>query len=247
MAGRIRSQLDELETTDRLRREFVANISHDVRTPLTHLQGYLETLMMKEDALSAEERREYLEIAINQSEQLGRMIADLFELAKLDALAEPLELETFAAAELVQDIAQEFRLAADERGISLQVEIQRETGLVKGNLGVIERVLQNLLTNALQYSRAGDAITVSVRPRGEKLRMEVADTGSGIPEDELPHIFDRFHRCSSRGAGAPDGSGLGLSIAKRALELHGSDLVCESSLGVGTRFRFDLQRLTADT
>jgi signal transduction histidine kinase len=242
MAGRIRSQIEEMEQTDRLRRDLVANISHDVRTPLTHLQGYLETLLMKEETLSADERREYLEIATQQSEQLGRMVTDLFELAKLDTLAEPLEMETFAASELVQDVAQEFKLAAGEQGISLRAEIERERGLVKGNLGMIERVLQNLLANALQYTRAGDEITVSVRPLGEELRIAVADTGPGIPADELPHIFDRFHRCRSRGAGAPDGSGLGLAIAKRALELHDSDLVCDSSVGVGTTFRFDLKR-----
>jgi hypothetical protein len=245
MAGRIRSQIDELEHTDRLRRELVANISHDVRTPLTHLQGYLETLLMKEESLSIEERREYLEIAAQQSEQLGRMVADLFELAKLDTLSEPLEMETFAAAELVQDVAQEFRLAAEGRGITMHIEIERDVGLVNGNLGVLERVLQNLLANALQYTTVGDQISVSVRSLGERLRIEVADSGSGIPEEELPYIFDRFHRCTSRGAGVPDGSGLGLAIAKRALELHDSDLHCESSVGVGTTFRFELKRLAA--
>ena len=245
MAEQISRHLGELEKQDEERRALLANISHDVRTPLTHLQGYLETLLMRGESLSAEERREYLQIATQRSEQLGRLVADLFELAKLDAPAEHLDKEPVPIAELVQDVAQEFRLAAAGRDIVLDAHVGETPLLVNGNLGVIERVLQNLIENALRHTRSGDRITVAVACEGDTVRVSVGDSGPGIPPDDLPHIFDRFYHRSPRRGRNTESSGLGLAIAKRGLELHGSDLVCESEVDVGTTFRFELSSLGA--
>jgi signal transduction histidine kinase len=238
MAERIRRQIEELKETDRLRRELVANVSHDLRTPLTHLQGYLETLQLKEDALPAEERREYLAIAAQQSERLGRLVDDLFELAKLDASQDLPDREVFAVSELVQDVAQKFRLPAMQKGVALEADIAGGPGPVSADLGLIERVLENLVENALRYTPDGGRVTVSVRPRSEGVLLEVSDTGAGIPASQLPHIFDRFHRYAPPGGRGAGGAGLGLAIARRALELHGSDLGCDSAPGSGTTFRF---------
>ena len=242
MSTRITQQLRELEQQDRLRRDMLANISHDVRTPLTHLQGYLETLLIKEDSLTAEERREYLQIATQQSEQLSALVSDLFELAKLDSISEPLEKEPFSIAELVQDVAQEFRLAAREKGVELDAEIQGAPVQVSGNIAAIARVLQNLLENALRHSAPGDRIRISVERHGDAVRVSVSDTGPGIPPEERERIFDRFYTRATHLAPSTEGSGLGLSIAKRALELHDSDLTCESEQGSGTTFLFELPR-----
>jgi signal transduction histidine kinase len=245
MSHRISRQVAELEARDEERRDLLANISHDVRTPLTHLQGYLETLLLKGDGLSGEERGEYLQIAVQRSEQLGRLVADLLDLAKLDAPKRLEEQEEFSIAELVQDVVQQFELAAEEDGIELAVRIDAERARIRGNLGTIERALQNLIENAVRYSRRGDRVEVCVGRAAAGVEIAVRDTGPGIPPDELEHIFDRFYRCRGRGGGSQEGSGLGLSIARRALELHGADLLCESRVGEGTTFRFSLPR-TAD-
>ncbi len=253
MAERIDEQIDQLRENDRLRRELVANVSHDLRTPITHLQGYLETLQLKEDLLGPEERREYLEIATHQAERLGRLVADLFELAKLDARQAPLDIEVFSMAELVQDVVQKFRFAALRRNVTIEPDLSASPGMVSADLDLIERVLDNLLDNALRHTPSGGTVTVSVREltQGErqKIAIEVRDTGAGIETSDLPYIFDRFYRSPRRAKGSesrPDdreaGTGLGLAIAKRALELHASDLSCDSAPGRGATFRFSLPR-----
>jgi signal transduction histidine kinase len=241
MSARISEQIHQLEEQDRLRREMVANVSHDLRTPLTHLQGYLETLMLKEESLGAAERREYLEIALQHAQRLGRLVADLFELAKLDALHEPMERERLPVGELVQDIAQKYSLPATEQGVSIQAELEGELFWISADVGLIERAIENLLDNALRYTPQGGRIDILMEPRDEWLRIEVRDTGTGIPASELPLIFDRFHRSpASIDEDAERGAGLGLAIAKRAVELHGGKLWCESHVGEGTSFCFEL-------
>ncbi|MGD8329982.1 MAG: HAMP domain-containing sensor histidine kinase [Acidobacteriota bacterium] len=238
MSARIARQLEQLEEQDKERRDLVTNISHDVRTPLTHLQGYLETMSLKGESLSADERREYLEIAVQRSEQLGRLFSDLLELAKLDDPGKLSVEEDFSMSELVQDVAQRFRLTARERGIELGLHIDSESTPVRGNLGAVERALENLIENAFCYSERGARVDVEVARHDELVEVEVRDTGPGVPAHELEHIFDRFYRCAARASSTEPGSGLGLSIAHRALELHGVDLACDSRVGEGTSFRF---------
>jgi signal transduction histidine kinase len=241
MATRIEEQIVKLEDQDRLRREMVANVSHDLRTPLTHLHGYIETLMLKEESLEPEQRREYLEIALQHAERLGRLVSDLFELAKLDALHEPLERERMPVGELVQDVAQKYRLPAEDRGVSLSADLAGELLWILADVGLIERALENVLDNALRYTPKGGRIDISLEPLGEWLCIEVHDTGPGIAASELPLVFDRFHRVQRSGDGSESrGAGLGLAIAKRAVELHGGNIHCESKVGHGTTFRFEL-------
>gem|GEM_PF-16677 len=247
MAERIEQQIEQLRENDQLRRELVANVSHDLRTPITHLQGYLETLQLKEETLDAEERREYLEIATHQAERLGRLVGDLFELAKLDARQAPLDIEVFSMAELVQDVVQKFKVPAMRRGVRIEPELAASPGMVSADLDLIERVLDNLIDNAVRHTPSGGRVTVVVRELtvngAAKIAIEVRDTGPGIESADLPFIFDRFYRASRAGGERSDqaaGTGLGLAIAKRALELHASDLACDSVAGHGATFRFDL-------
>ncbi len=241
MSARIEDQIVKLESQDRLRREMVANVSHDLRTPLTHLHGYLETLMLKEDSLAPDQRREYLDIALQHAKRLGRLVTDLFELAKLDALSEPMDRERMPIGELVQDIAQKYRLPAEDRGVSLQAELANELLWISADVGLIERALENVLDNALRYTPEGGKIDIRLEPLGEWLRIEVRDTGPGIAATDLPLVFDRFHRVQrSEDESGDRGAGLGLAIAKRAVELHGGNIHCQSTVGEGTTFRFDL-------
>jgi len=152
LAGRIVEQVERLRQTDALRRELVANVSHDLRTPLATLRGYVETLLIKEPSLTAAERRQFLEIASKQSERLGRLVEELFELAKLDSRETVPHTEPFAISELVQDVAQKFRLQADARGVQIDTDVRPAAGFVHGDIGLIERVLDNLLDNALRHS-----------------------------------------------------------------------------------------------
>lgn len=240
MAERIRQQVQGLQQTDALRRELVANVSHDLRTPLTSLQGYLETLLLKEGQLSAQEQRNYLETATRQSERLGKLVGELFELAKLDAQVTALNVEPFALAELVQDVAQRFQLAAQQKGVTLRVEHPPQLPFVHADIGLIEGVLANLIENALCYTPAGGRIALSLTPGVNTVKFAIADTGCGIPPEDLPHIFERFYRVEKTRQEHNGGAGLGLAIAKRILDLHGSTIAVRSVINHGTVFSFEL-------
>ena len=239
MAARLVAQLDEIEKTDRLRRELVANISHDLRTPLTSLRGYLETMAVKQSTLRPEESRAYLEGAIRQTDRLGRLVADLFELARLESGTQEMEVETLALAELAQDAVQQFRLQADERGIDLQVEVPGGPAIVEGDMSLLARVLDNLLDNGLRYTSDGGKVTLGLRESTQWVNVEVRDTGCGISPEDLPHVFDRFFGPQQQDVES-DHAGLGLAIAKRIVELHGGSIEVDSHLGQGTTFSVTL-------
>jgi signal transduction histidine kinase len=238
MAQRIRTQVRDLKEVDETRRELVANISHDLRTPLASLRGYLETLVMKEDSLSAEEKRQYLTIAVEQSARLSMLIAKLFELAKLDAALASAFPEPFPISELAQDVAQKFDLAAKKKRVNLIADFPADTPAVCADVGLIERVLENLVENALKHTEAGGRVSIKLKPGESRVSVEVGDTGCGIAPEHLPLIFDRFYRVEK--SRHDQSAGLGLAIVKRILELHESTINVESTPGAGTRFTFNL-------
>lgn len=232
---------DDLEAENiYLRSELIANVSHDLRTPLAALRGYLEMLASKGGELPGATQRSYVEIALRQSEHLATLVDELFELAKLDFKGVRLEREAFQPAELAVDVLQKFQLAADRQDVGLHIEAAAAVPPVDADLGLVERALDNLIGNALQHTPAGGSVTVSLRAEDQRVIACVADTGSGIPEDELPFIFDRFYRVDKSRARSGGGAGLGLAIAKRIVELHGGELRVHSIVGQGCRFSFDL-------
>ena len=240
MAATIREQLDNLQENDRLRRELVTNISHDLRTPLATMQGYIETLIIKDESLDAATRRQYLDTARKHSVHLGRLIQDLFELAMLDASRVSPAFEQFSLTELVQDVVQEFGLQAGEKNVSLQVDPPGGDVSVVADISLIQRVLENLVGNALRYTPDGGKVSISVHSGVDGVGVSVADTGPGISKDALPHIFDRFYQAKQAGGDSGGSMGLGLAIAKRILELHGSEIRVISEEQRGTEFRFEL-------
>ncbi|MGD9340122.1 MAG: ATP-binding protein [Chromatiales bacterium] len=238
MSNTIREQIERLKENDRLRRELVSNVSHDLRTPLASMQGYVDTLIIKNGSLSADQRDHYLNITRKHAHRLGRLIGDLFELSRLDSASVEPQFERFSVAELLQDTSQEFELEASRAGVRLDVAAPRDGASVVADIGLIQRVLENLIRNALRFTPSGGRITLSVEERSSKLAVAVADTGVGIPENDLPRIFDRFYG-NARESGA-ESSGLGLAIVKRILELHQSRITVTSAVDNGTRFEFEL-------
>ena len=240
MSGQIREQLQQLTQNDRLRRDLVANISHDLRTPLAAMQGYLETLIIKGETLSDRERDHYLKIARRHTIRLGVLIGDLFELAKLDSASVTPSLEKFSVPELMQDIAQEFQLEAEKKDIGLKIALDPNIAMTIGDIGLIQRVLENLVRNAIRFTPNGGEITLQISERPQSVAVSVTDSGPGIPESEIPRIFDRFYRSEQGEEALSESSGLGLAIVKRILDLHDSRITVASKPDAGTRFEFEL-------
>jgi len=240
MASRIAAQLQTLRQNDELRRELVANVSHDLKTPIATLQGYVDTLLLKDAALSPGERQTYLTIASRSCERLGKLVGDLIELAKLEAHEVTLQAEPFSISELIQDVIQKFELTAAQKSVRLELHFPERLSYVLGDIGLIERVLENLIGNALAHTSAGGVVGLSVTMDGEEATVHVADTGRGIAAEDLPHVFERFYRTGDSDWEKGAHAGLGLAISKGILDLHRSRLSVDSELGVGTTFRFTL-------
>jgi signal transduction histidine kinase len=241
MSDRITQQVRTLKQTDELRRELVANVSHDLRTPLASLTGYIETLQLKEGRLTDEERDQYLAVARRQSERLGTLVEELFELARLESQDMKPELEPFPLPELVQDVVLGFQLEAEKKRVSLNLERPTDVPLVSADIGLIQRALSNLIGNALKHTDEGGRVSVHIEPLTDKVAVRIEDTGCGIPDAELEQIFDRFYQARNHGQKQTTAGGLGLAIVKRILELHGSAVEAASTVGEGTVFTFSLE------
>jgi two-component system OmpR family sensor kinase len=243
MADRIEDQIGQLQNSDAMRRELIANVSHDLRTPLATLQGYIETLLMKEDGLTPEERRRYLEVAARHCERLTRLVNELLELARLESFDETrIEREPFSLGELIQDVTRKFQLAAGEKGIHIVTNIQEQLPFVNADIGLIERALENLLENAIHFTPEGGSVSLLMKPEDEDIAVEVRDTGPGIPEKEISQVFNRFYQSEKSRNGAEGHSGLGLAITKRILELHSRSIEVSGAPGKGTSFTFRLPK-----
>ena len=230
----------QLETENSyLRRDLIANVSHDLRTPLVSIRGYLEVLAAKGDALEAGQRQGYLDTAVRQTEHLGTLIDELFELAKLDFKGMTLQLESFQLADLSSDVLQRFQLMADSHGVLLSLDVDAGLPLVRADLSLIERVLDNLIGNALKYTPDGGRVAVRLAALEHAVSVQVSDTGVGIPASDIPYIFDRYYRVAGERAPTASGAGLGLAITKRILELHGAEIEAVSQQ-IGSSFRFCL-------
>lgn len=240
MALKIHHQLDNLQTTDHLRRELVANVSHDLRTPLATLQGYIETLLIKESNLTEQERRHYLQTAIKHCSRLNKLVAELFELARLDACETKAQKEIFNLAELIEDIVQKFSLTAQQHSVKIKTVYDSTELFVHADIGLIERVMENLLENALRFVSQDGTISIALEEDEQKISIQVIDNGIGISETELPLIFDRFYQLDKNRDTESNNSGLGLAIVKRIVELHQSMIQVSSIPNQETRFSFTL-------
>ncbi|AYQ92272.1 histidine kinase [Burkholderia gladioli] len=239
MAARIGEQWRELKQQDLQRRELVANLSHDLRTPLTSLHGYLETLALKDGTLETAERERYLSVALVQSEKVGRLARALFELARLESgLVQP-ALEDGSLADLVQDVFAKFELSAKAREVTLDARIEPRLPNIHADLGMIERVLTNLLDNALRHTPKGGHVAVELASREGEVNVTVRDTGPGVPAALREHLFRRPVG-SWEAPGDAHRGGLGLLLVQRMLQLHGSEARLLDEPRGGAAFSFSL-------
>ena len=241
MADQMQAQMREIEQADASRREFIANVSHDLRTPLSSIRGYLDTLALKNDALTSEERQQYLQIALNQARSLSQLIDTLFYLTKLDSGQIALQPEQFRIDEMVLDVVQKFAPQAQNKNIRLNAEAYGSLPFVCADLGLIERALSNLIDNALRHTPTGGVVQLCLQHSDGKVWVSVIDSGSGIAEADLPHIFERFYRGDIARGDSAVNAGLGLSIVQRIVDMHGETVEASNTTEQGALFRFSLR------
>jgi two-component system phosphate regulon sensor histidine kinase PhoR len=229
----------ELRRLERVRQDFVANVSHEFKTPLTAIQGFAETLLA--GALDdPENNRRFLEIIRNHAIRLARLTNDLLKLARIEAGKMEVEFSSVSLLELIEGCTETTLLKANRKEITLEITVPPQLPAVRGDAALLRDVLQNLLDNAIQYTPARGHISVSATAGPREAVVTVADTGIGIPLADSERIFERFYRVDAARSREAGGTGLGLSIAKHIVEAHGGKLWVESTVGQGSRFSFSL-------
>jgi two-component system sensor histidine kinase ResE len=225
---------------DKLRKDFVANVSHELRTPLAMLQGYSEALM-DDIAETPEERREIAQVINEESQRMGRLVRELLDLARMEAghiQVEPVERSLY---DFVGRVIRKFQALAREKQIHLSADLAEGLPTVYWDEDKIEQVLTNLIDNAIRHTPAGGSVCVHVYQQDGMIHLDVEDTGSGIPDEDLPFVFERFYKADkARTRGQSGGTGLGLAIVKHLVTAHGGNVSVKSQLGVGTTFMVEL-------
>jgi len=242
--------ITELRKLERIRRDFVANVSHEFRTPLTAIQGFAETLIA--GALDDPQNRgRFLNIILEHARRLARLTEDLLKLSQMDADRLEIEINPVKVSQLVESCYETARHRAAEKELLLTLAPGLSQNLpdVAGDARRLQEVLQNLLDNAIQYTLPGGKIVLSAELKNNSVVFTVSDTGIGIPTADQPRIFERFYRVDAARSREAGGTGLGLAIAKHLIEVHGGRIWVESEVGVGSRFHFsvplfDLERAT---
>jgi two-component system phosphate regulon sensor histidine kinase PhoR len=231
--------ITDLRKLERVRRDFVANVSHEFRTPLTAIQGFAETLIG--GAIDDPHNRgRFLGIILEHSRRLARLTEDLLRLSQMDAEQLELEIRPVSVAQLVESCYETAQRRASEKDLTLSLSLPSQLPEVAGDSRRIQEVLQNLLDNAIQYTLPGGKIVLSAEARNDEVVFTVADTGIGIPQADQPRIFERFYRVDVARSREAGGTGLGLSIAKHLVEAHGGRIWVNSELGAGSKFHFSI-------
>jgi len=246
MVDQINDQIEQLKETDIHRRELLADISHDLRTPLASLQGYLETVSLKGADLDADKRDQFIATALKNSGQLKSLIDQIFELAHLEGGQVSVNLETFNLTELLYDVLAKFQLKAQEKNINLKITPEFSNIQIYSDIGKLERVLTNLIDNALRHTAKNGEISLEISDvANDQCSLMVKDNGTGIKEEEIAYIFDARYRASNATQGKNRNAGLGLAITKKLLNLLKCDIRVQSKLGKGTSFSLNLKNVTA--
>ena len=226
----------ELEGLELLRRELVANVSHELKTPISALRAHLENLL---DGVEQPDP-ETLQIMLMQSERLGRLVDQLLDLSRLESGDVPLERERVELAPLVSQVFSEIQVARPDPGVTLDDDLPGDLPPVFADRERVHQVLFNLLDNAVRLTPAGGRVTVTASSHNGSIDVVVADTGPGIPAEHLPHVFERFYRVDESRSRDDGGTGIGLAIARSVVEAHGGRIWADSEPGRGSAFTFEL-------
>jgi signal transduction histidine kinase len=244
MASELAVREEALRASDRLRRQMLADVSHELNTPLTAMRGYLETLHMADVALDAPTRERYLQTVEMETRRLERMVKDLLDLARHENAAVELDIRTFAVGRLFNHVALRHEAETTSRNIRVQVEVDERADQIVGDPDRLEQVIENLVANALRHTPDGGTIELRATCDGETAALAVVDSGEGIPREHLARVFERFYKVDASRYSIAGGSGLGLSIAKAIVERHGGTIGVTSEPG-RTEFRIALPNQSA--
>jgi signal transduction histidine kinase len=242
-----KAMLQRVEASQRSQKEFVANVSHELKTPLTSIQGFSQAIM-DGTAESPEARRQAVEIIHGEAARMHRMAIDLLDLARLDAGTAELKSAPVALGALLAEVEKRFRPMAASAGVELEFPSAGHLPFVAGDGDRLTQIFGNLVDNALKFTPRGGRVSVMADREEGEVRVVVADTGPGIAPSDIPHVFDRFYQAdSARGGGARHGAGLGLAIAREMTEAHGGRISVRSALGQGAEFIVRLPSLDGST
>lgn len=245
MAEELQRRAGERDQLDRMKDEFVLTASHELRSPLTSVQGFAELLLLERERLSPGQA-ETVEVILDNTRHLVRLLNDLLDLARSDAGRLTIKPEPTDAASLIEDAVRTMRAQFDARRQRLGLEIEHDLPQVEADRDRIRQVMVNLLTNANEYCPEGAGIEVKVRRAAADVEVDVIDDGPGIPDEQLGHIFERFSRGDAGETQRVGGTGLGLAISKSLIELHGGAIEAESTVGQGSTFRLRLPAIAPD-
>ncbi|MGB0496503.1 MAG: sensor histidine kinase [Kangiellaceae bacterium] len=242
MITQINQQFDQLKLVDAERRELFTHLSHDLRTPLSSLQGFLETISIKRDKLTSEQHSEYIERSLKNAQRLKHFVDQIFELAHLESGHVSANFETFPIAELLYDLKEKFSIKASKKDINLKVELTNENVNTSTDIGKLERVLSNLLENAIRHTPTKGKVTISLEETelSNQVQIVVKDSGSGIPEEDIPYLFNARYRGTKTAEDGERHIGLGLTISKKLLKILGSEIKVKNNSDCGASFSFQL-------
>jgi signal transduction histidine kinase len=232
----------EMESMERLRRDLVANVSHELKTPISALRARLENIM---DGVEPADP-ELLAVMLQQTERLTRLVDQLLDLSRLESGDVRLVREPLSLGPLVDRVLSEVRLARDDRGIIARNEVPPDLPFIDGDRERIHQLLFNLLDNAFRFTSPGGIVMVRAVRTGGACEVTVEDTGPGIPAEHLPYVFERFYRVEPSRSRDDGGTGIGLAIARSVVDAHGGRIWAESEEGAGSRFRFVLPTVSAE-
>lgn len=231
MAGELETRDAALRTSDALRRQMMADVSHELKTPLTAMRGYIETLRMPEIALDDERRDRYFETIDRETRRLERIVKDLLDLARYEHGAVALQRRLFDIERLFQNVAGRHERDAQTKGVAIRIHVDAHADQVVADPDRVEQAIENLVGNALRHTPSGGTITLSASQADGVATLSVSDSGGGIAPEHLPHVFERFYKVDAARASESTGSGLGLSITKAIVERHGGTIRVTSEPG----------------
>lgn len=246
LASSINHMTQRLSELEKMRRNFVANVSHELRSPLTSIQGYIDVLLQGKSKNQLDEKA-YLQILQKETHRLSRLVNDLLEISRFDSQTAQFNMDEFPLRSIIDRSMTSLRIQTAAKGLIIHTNLPSDLPLCYGDEDRIEQVIYNLLDNAIRYSPEGGEINISSSLIDDKVWVDIADSGPGIPSQDLQHIWERFYRVDKSRSRNEGGTGLGLAIVKEIIESHGGQVLVESTLGKGSQFSFSLKRYDSET